>query len=113
MTKAPSRNGMITSASRRVETSTCSSRRNSTATSSQQAVIAVRQETLPDSGPRRHASKDNSRVRPASGAGAQWWYDRVAEDQEDVAPLRFTRVLRYCPDKSVAEEDSPRRSRRW
>jgi hypothetical protein len=55
----------------------------------------------------------NSRVRPASGASAQWWYDRVAEDQEDVASLRFTRVLSYRPDKSVAEEDSPRRSRRW
>ena len=61
-------------------------------------MIAVRQETLRDSGPRRHAPKDNSRVRPGSGAGAQWWYDRVAEDQEDIAPLWFTRVLSYRPD---------------
>jgi hypothetical protein len=40
-------------------------------------------------------------------AGAQWWCDdRVAEDQEDVAPLRFALVLRYRPDKSAAEADT-------
>ena len=45
--------------------------------------------------------------------GTQWWYDRVAEDQEDVALRRFARVLRIARTSRRPRRTPSRRSRRW